>query len=132
MRPTTLVRGIVLLAHGSKDPLWHQPIAAVAKHISATSPTTPVVCAYLELSQPDLLSSVMALITAKVNSIAVIPMFLGVGKHVRDDLPQLINGLRQRFPGLQFELRPPVGEDQRLIQLLAKIALDEHKQVHAA
>ena len=36
------VRGIILLAHGSRDPLWKQPIEAVAAHIrSTTLPSTP-------------------------------------------------------------------------------------------
>ena len=47
-------RAIVLFAHGSRDPLWHRPIQAVADAIALRAPATPVACAYLELSTPDL------------------------------------------------------------------------------
>jgi sirohydrochlorin cobaltochelatase len=51
-------------------------------------------------------------------------MFLGVGRHAREDLPLLVDQLRQRHPHVVFDLKPAVGEDPRLIQLLAHIAAE--------
>ena len=48
------MHAIVLFAHGSRDPLWHKPIQAVAARINERSPSTVVRCAYLELTEPDL------------------------------------------------------------------------------
>ena len=57
-------------------------------------------------------------------TISVVPMFLGVGRHAREDLPLLLEGLRNAYPRVVFELKPAVGEDPRLIQLLAQIAAE--------
>jgi sirohydrochlorin cobaltochelatase len=121
---TTLMTGIVLFAHGSRDPLWHKPMEAVAARIAATSPQTQVVCAYLELSIPDLATATQTLLQLGVQAITIVPMFLGVGKHAREDLPVLVDALRQQHTAVQFTLRAAVGEDDRLVQLLAQIALD--------
>lgn len=120
----TIHRGIVLFAHGSRDPLWHKPIEAVAAHIATLSPHTPVVCAYLELSTPDLATATGTLVQQGVQAITILPMFLGVGKHAREDLPQLVAALCASYPDAQFSLKPAVGEDTRLVQLMAQIALD--------
>ncbi|MFZ3127749.1 MAG: CbiX/SirB N-terminal domain-containing protein [Rhodoferax sp.] len=117
-------RGIVLFAHGSRDPLWHKPIEAVAAHIATLSAHTPVVCAYLELSSPDLSAAATTLVDDGVQSVTIVPMFLGVGKHAREDLPVLVAQLRQQHPMVQFTLQPAIGEDARLVELLARIALD--------
>jgi sirohydrochlorin cobaltochelatase len=117
-------RGIVLFAHGSRDPLWHKPIEAVAAHIATLSPQTPVVCAYLELSTPDLATAIHALVQRGVQGITILPLFLGVGKHAREDLPRLVAELRVSYPDIQFALKAAVGEDPRLVQLMAQIALD--------
>ena len=117
-------RGIVLFAHGSRDPLWHKPIEAVAAHIATLAPNTPVVCAYLELSTPDLTTATQTLLQRGVQAITILPMFLGVGKHAREDLPQLMAELRASYPQTQFTLKAAVGEDIRLVELLAQIALD--------
>jgi sirohydrochlorin cobaltochelatase len=39
-------------------------------------------------------------------------------------LPLLIQQLRDRYAEVAFELKPAVGEDQRLIALLAQIAVE--------
>lgn len=115
---------IVLFAHGSRDPQWHKPIEAVAAQINLVSPDTHVVCAYLEISSPDLATAASTLVNRGVQSIAILPLFLGVGKHAREDLPRLVADLQQVHPDVQFNLKPSVGEEARMVDLLAKIALD--------
>ena len=116
-------RAIVLFAHGSRDPLWHRPIQAVADAIALRAPATPVACAYLELSTPDLPTVCEGLISQGASALTIVPMFLGVGKHAREDLPALMTQLRQQWPAIDFQLQAAVGENPRLIALLADIAL---------
>ena len=119
-----MTKAVVLFAHGSRDPLWHKPMEAVAALITAQAPNTPVACAYLELSTPDLATVVEHLISTGVTSISVVPMFLGVGRHAREDLPALVNELRQKYPQVVVKLNPAVGENPKLVQCLADIALE--------
>jgi sirohydrochlorin cobaltochelatase len=51
-------------------------------------------------------------------------MFLGTGRHAREDLPALVDAVRQAHPGVEVVLQKPVGEDSRVVDLLAKIALE--------
>ena len=117
-------RAVVLFAHGSRDPLWHKPMEAVAAQIAAAESGREVCCAYLEISQPDLPTACQQLLELGIGHIAVVPMFLGVGRHAREDLPLLVEQLRMQHLDVVFELRPAVGEDPRLIALLAQIAAD--------
>ncbi len=117
---------IILFGHGSRDALWHLPIQAVAERIRITSPTTTVSCAYLELTTPSLRDAAAALITSGVNDITILPMFLGVGRHAREDLPALIAELKQNHPNTVFQVQPAVGENPAVLDLLAEIALSSH------
>jgi sirohydrochlorin cobaltochelatase len=78
----------------------------------------------LELSTPDLANATQTLLAKGVQTVTIIPMFLGVGRHAREDLPHLVEQLRQQHPQVTFSLKPAVGEDSRLVELLAQIALD--------
>lgn len=49
--------GVIVFAHGSRDPLWHLPVEAVANAVRQRDAGVPVACAYLELSTPDLSTS---------------------------------------------------------------------------
>jgi sirohydrochlorin cobaltochelatase len=116
-------RGLILLAHGSRDPLWRQPIEAVASQIRTMDPAVQVRCAYLELSDPDLPSSVAELAALHVTSITVMPLFLGVGRHAREDLPRLLAALQASHANITFDLKPAIGENSQVIELMARIAL---------
>ena len=116
-------RGIVLFAHGSRDARWREPVEAVAGRIRVMAPQVQVRCAYLEAAAPDLATAVAELAGAGARTIDVLPIFLGVGKHLREDLPGLVGGLRQAHPGLDLHLRTAVGETPELIDLLARLAL---------
>ncbi|MDO9360066.1 MAG: CbiX/SirB N-terminal domain-containing protein [Polaromonas sp.] len=115
--------GILLFGHGSRDPLWRLPIEAVASAILTRDPAAQVRCAYLELSAPDLSTAGADLANAGVTAMRVFPLFLGVGKHAREDLPKLVAQLQAEHPGIPVELMPAAGEDARLTALLADIAL---------
>ncbi len=113
----------MLFGHGSRDPLWHRPMQAVAQRISAQEPDVQVLCAFLELTQPDLAQATLSLVQAGVQRITVVPMFLGMGKHAREDLPALVHAMRAQYPQVLFNLQCAVSEDPRLIEQLAQIAL---------
>ena len=115
-------RGIALFAHGSRDPLWRAPMEAVRQRIEAQHPQLPVRCCYLELCAPTLQDTVQELVAQGVNHLTVVPMFLGTGKHAREDLPVLMESLRSAYPGVQFQVQQAIGEDPRMTALMAEIA----------
>lgn len=116
---------IILFAHGSRDPLWHKPIEAVARAIQERDADSIVRCAYLELSTPSLPEAAAELIASGALHIRVFPLFLGIGKHAREDLPQLMADLRAAHSHVNFELLPTAGESPRLTALMAELALGQ-------
>ena len=114
--------GIALFAHGSRDPLWRAPMEAVRQRIESQHPQLPVRCCYLELCEPSLQNAVQELAAQGVNHLTVVPMFLGTGKHAREDLPVLMESLRSTYPGMQFQVQQAIGEDARMTALMADIA----------
>ncbi len=118
----TETTGVILFAHGSRDPLWRLPIDAVAQHMRGQEPHKPVAVAFLELTEPDLPSTVEALMKQDVTRVRIVPMFLGVGRHAREDLPELVHGLSQAYPQMSFELLPAIGEHPAMTALMANIA----------
>ncbi|RYF71616.1 MAG: cobalamin biosynthesis protein CbiX [Comamonadaceae bacterium] len=116
-------RGILLFAHGSRDARWREPVEAVARRVAERDPAARVACAYLEMVEPDLPTAAAEMVRHGATAIRVVPLFLGIGKHVREDLPLLLAQLQAAHPGVEFVLQRAVGEEPALVDLLARIAL---------
>jgi sirohydrochlorin cobaltochelatase len=111
-----LKQGIVLVAHGSRDPEWSRPFERIAACVVEKLPAVSVGLAYLEHG-PSLDEAVAALIAKGVGSIRVVPAFLGQGGHVKVDLPRLVQASAR--PGVNLVLDSPIGEQPQVIEAIA-------------
>jgi sirohydrochlorin cobaltochelatase len=114
--------GLILFAHGARDPLWARPFEAVAERVRAARPGTVVQLAFLEFMQPDLPAAGRALVDRGCSRVDIVPMFLGAGGHVRRDLPRLIGLLRETHPGVRFALHAAIGEVESVTEAMAAAA----------
>lgn len=108
--------GIVLLGHGSKDPQWSQPFEKIAVSLGKRLPAVAVFLAYLEHG-PSLDEAVTALVAKGALSIRVVPLFLGAGGHVKEDLPKLV--AQAKRPEVNLLLDRPIGEQPEIIEAIA-------------
>lgn len=117
------MKGLVLFAHGARDPRWAAPFEAVAEALRAARPGLPVRLAYLEFMAPTLAEAGAELAAAGCTRVVVLPMFLGAGGHVRQDLPRQLDALRAAHPALVFELAGAIGEQPEVLAAMAAAAL---------
>ena len=115
--------GLILFAHGARDPRWAEPFAAVADRIRAADPLRLVELAFLEAMEPDLRGATHRLVAAGAARIDVVPLFLGTGGHLRKDLPPLVEAVRAEHPGLDIRLHPAIGEHATVIEAMASAIL---------
>lgn len=115
--------GLILFAHGARDPAWAAPFEAVVDAVRRERPDAAVRLAYLELMRPSLAEAGDELCAAGCTRVEVLPLFLGTGGHLKRDLPPLVDGLRARHGGVSFTLHPAIGESALLTQALSRIAL---------
>jgi sirohydrochlorin cobaltochelatase len=114
---------ILLLAHGARDPRWAAPFEATAARIAALDPGLTVRLSYLDFLEPDLASAANELIVVGHERIDIVPMFLGAGGHVRNDVPRLMQELAGRHPKVQWHLHPAIGELGEVIEAMALATL---------
>ena len=117
-----MTQGLILFAHGARDARWSEPFADVAARIRALRPDVPVRLAFLEFMSPNLLQAGTELTAAGCTHICVLPMFLGVGGHVRRDLPQMLDDMRQALPQCHIQVTTAIGEEDSVMQAMALAA----------
>jgi sirohydrochlorin cobaltochelatase len=116
-------RGLILFAHGARDPRWAEPFEAIAAAVRSRAPDVDVRLAFLELMAPDLPSVADAMVADGCARIDILPLFLGTGGHLRRDLPPLVDALKARHASVNIELHGAVGEAPPLIAAMASHAI---------
>lgn len=114
---------ILLLAHGARDPRWAAPFEAMAARIAALAPDRAVRLSYLDFIEPDLAEAGQQLVHEGCDRIDIVPLFLGSGGHVRNDVPRLVAELRAHNPSVTWTLHPAIGELSAVIEAMAQAVL---------
>ena len=122
-RAERMRRGLILFAHGSRDPQWIHPFRRLEASVRAQAHDVEVRLAFLESIGPDLAAATDELIGTGAKSIRIVPIFLGQGGHVRSDLRALVESLRQRHPSADIRYAAAVGEDDGVIEALVDYCL---------
>ncbi len=110
--------GIVLFAHGSREAEWAQPFERIASKLRNEF---RVELAYLEQMRPTLEEAIASLASKGAQRVRIIPLFLGAGGHVREDLPQLAQAARERHAGVEIVLERTIGERAEVTDAIAAV-----------
>ena len=110
--------GVVLFAHGSRDPEWSRPFERIAASLAEKLPAVCVGLAYLE-NGPSLEEILAALVAKGAASIRVVPLFLGQGGHLKEDLPRLVKSAASAQRGVVVTLEQPIGEQPNVVEAIA-------------
>ena len=112
------MRGLVLFAHGARDPEWARPFEAIRDRVRAQRPEYPIALAYLELMSPRLEEAIDTLVAEGASSITVCPLFMAQGGHLKQDLPRMLEPVRARHRHIPISLEPPIGEVPELLEAI--------------
>lgn len=115
-------RAILLVDHGSRRAEANAQLGALAERVRVRRPEVVVELAHLELVEPTLTQGIEACVEAGAEEIAVVPYFLGPGRHTQEDIPRQIDDARARHPGVVFRIGEPLGLHDRLIDALLERA----------
>ena len=109
---------VLLIAHGSRRAEANQELHDLAERMSATGEYPIVESAFLELCEPDIATGGDRCVGRGAKRVLMIPFFLSMGVHLTRDLAAARDELAERYPGVQFELGPPLGPHALLDQLV--------------
>lgn len=116
------MRALLVLAHGSRRRASNEEIRHLSRRLAEClgDRYDYITAAFLELAEPSIPAAIDEAVSAGAEEVALFPYFLSAGRHVCEDIPQVVAEARHRHPHAHLELRPYLGELPGLIQLIAK------------
>ena len=113
---------VILFGHGARDPEWAAPMRRIREHMLVRPDAPAVELAFLEFMQPTLPDAIVRIAATGVQRIAIVPIFLGQGGHLKRDLPILLEQVCAAHPECEITLAAAVGESASVIAAMADYA----------
>lgn len=108
---------VVLIAHGSRAVAANEAHRKMAVDLEAGL-GMPVWAAFLELADPLIPSAIHQAITAGASKVIVLPYFLYPGRHLTQDIPELVAKTQAQRTEAEIVVLPGFGADPAVLGLL--------------
>ena len=118
------MRGIVLFAHGARDPEWARPFEAIRESVRKQRPEYPIALAYLEVMSPTLEEAIAALVSQGASAITVFPLFMAQGGHLKQDLPRILGAIRASHPHVPICQETSLGDVPEIVGAIAQWVME--------
>jgi sirohydrochlorin ferrochelatase len=110
--------GLLLIDHGSRRAESNAQLEDMAARVWRLRPTAVVAAAHMEIAQPDLATAFTTLVTHGATRVVILPYFLGDGRHLTQDIPELAKAAAARHPGIAWSIGGALGPHDALAALL--------------
>ena len=123
----TSTQALILFAHGSSNPTWREPFDDIARKVQTLlakqGQAVAVQLAFLELMSPSVDQAIHDLTQQGVRDIRIVPLFFGVGKHIAEDLRNIIDAAQMAHPDVVIQIMPALGQSDWMRQAMAEYAV---------
>ena len=117
--------GVIILCHGSRGQRGTVAVSEALRRVTeGVKPLLPqgveVIGAALQFNHPTLEEAVESLVVRGVERIVIMPYFLFPGRHITEDIPQLVEELKGSYRDKEFIVTKPLGLGEHFIVSVAE------------
>jgi len=111
-------KGILLISHGSSRPDASKALMHVRDDIAKRFAGIDVQLGFMEFESPSIPEAIADMVKNGVKSIRIIPYFLQEGKHLRKDIPALIDSSQKKYSDVDIKMADYIGYDPIMTEIL--------------
>lgn len=118
------MKALILVAHGSRLTKSNMEVFKLVEKLEkkCSEQYSIIKAAFLELSEPLIPEGIKDCVEKGARSIIILPYFLNSGRHVTDDIPNIVNNVRKQYPDVDIKITPHLGASDLIIDLLISSA----------
>ncbi|MCP4131753.1 MAG: hypothetical protein GY754_12310 [bacterium] len=117
-------RSLLVVGHGSRSEDAVSVFNKIVALIKQKSDFDSVEGAHMELAKPGIHDVIEKLVGDEVGEVIIAPYFLYEGIHYKEDIPEIVEKLSQKYPEINFILAKPIGFEPLLADVILKRAAD--------
>lgn len=118
------MNALLLVAHGSRRKQSNDEVVVLADKLkkNCAEQYGIIHAAFLELAETLIPDGIKQCVDDGANEIIVLPYFLNSGRHVVEDIPEIVNQTKQYYPDVEIKIAPHLGASELMMDLLISSA----------
>lgn len=114
---------LLIVAHGSRKEASNLEVKLLTQKLESFVQYRydTVKSAFLEFAEPNLEESMMACINEGATHVVILPYFLASGNHVSQDIPRIVDMMKQEYPNVTITLKGHLGSAPGMPSLLSTL-----------
>jgi sirohydrochlorin ferrochelatase len=114
------VDALLLVAHGSRRQQSNNEVTELAEKLgeSCRDDYKIVHSGFLELASPSIPEGIQNCINDGATRVTILPYFLNSGRHVIEDVPDIVVAAKSRHPEVEIIIAPHLGASPLMVELL--------------
>ena len=111
---------IILVDHGSRKREANDMLMEVADKYKKLYSIEIVEAAHMELSEPSISTAFRKCVEQGANKIICHPFFLSKGRHVQEDIPEMMRAAaaEHKDTQLEYSITEPLGVQEKILELI--------------
>lgn len=118
------MKALLLIAHGSRRKQSNDEVVILAERLklNCSEQYEIIHAGFLELAETLIPEGIKKCVDDGATSIVVLPYFLNSGRHVVEDIPNIVNDTKPLYPNINIKIAPHLGASDLMMELLITTA----------
>jgi sirohydrochlorin ferrochelatase len=112
--------GVLVFTHGSRLTEGNEIMVQLVEQLRKRLGCELIEPCFMELGKPPIPVAIKRLIAKGCNHIFGYAFFLVPGSHLQQDIPFIFEQTLKKYPGVTYELSPPMMSDPMMVDFVAK------------
>jgi len=113
--------GLIIVDHGSKREAANTKLLELASAVKARTGRAIVEAAHMELASPTVAEAYAACVAQGATKVVCHPYFLSPGRHVTEDIPEILEEASKAYPDVPYTLTAPLGSSDLVPDLISEV-----------
>jgi len=118
------MKALLLIAHGSRRKQSNEEVVVLAEKLkkNCAEQYSIVHAGFLELAETLIPDGIKKCVDDGATSVIVLPYFLNSGRHVIEDIPNIVEATRPDYPEVEIKVAQHLGASGLMMDLLISSA----------
>jgi len=108
---------VLLISHGSRSSKSKEEVRTLVKYLKERTGVPVFEYAFLEIESPGIPEGIDRCVAQGATKVTVLLNFLNSGRHVNNDIPDIVAAAARKYPQVHFSISAPVGQHGRIAEL---------------